>query len=136
MEKSWTLDVLCVWRDWSLEWASFEDHSAYWLALGPLRFNFLCAEGLDRCHPLNWREASRAIADWLMVGGQAGHPYANSFARDRRSGVSRAELSALAPRDFKAKAAVRSRAASITPRRTIRMKDPIEKVTPGSYDLR
>lgn len=65
MEHSFELDVLWTWKTWHLEWESFDDHSAYWLALGPLHLQFLTTEQEVPCRPLDWQQARSAIAHWI-----------------------------------------------------------------------
>ena len=72
MKRGWLFDLKCNWNAWHLEWDSFEDHSAYWLAIGPCRFYFIWAAMLLPCEPLSWPKAREAIAVWISSHGVIG----------------------------------------------------------------
>lgn len=65
MDWPWIFAFACEWLDWHFEWGSFDDHSAYWLVVGPLHFSFICLAPLEAARPLTWQEAREAIVGWL-----------------------------------------------------------------------
>jgi hypothetical protein len=72
MKPGWLFKLKCNWKAWHLEWDSFEDHSAYWLAVGPFRLNFIWAARFLPCDELTWPKAREAIADWISSHGVKG----------------------------------------------------------------